>query len=308
MAKNKTGKIVNFSMYSGYMPNSEIQKSKNKKKKKKRGNDNKRLRKGRVTFILLLLFVLAIMYICLFTPLFNITKITIKYKDNNLMNLVSEDLSDMETYSKYTDNEIINISGIKIGNNIFKEDLSRAEQLITLAPYVKIATTARKFPGEVIVYIEERYKKAYIDYVGSYVCIDEEGYMLETIKKEEKIDNLPIITGITPKDIVKGFTLGEIIDADDPIKIQRIVNIFSLINKNEIMLDIKSIDVSDKDNVNITIDDGAKMIKFGNLSNMNAKIVYLKEILELTKDKNGTIIMDSSDDDLKPIFSEEIGG
>ena len=320
MAKKKTGKIVDFSSYSGYMINNNIQnteKEKKQKKSRKKNNrkiDNRKIRKGKVVVILLLLLALAIAYICLFTPLFNITKITIKYDDSSLIHLDknSKDLTQeeklVETYSKYSDNEIITISNIKMGNNIFKEDLSKSQELIISAPYIKNAAIARKFPGEVIIYIRERQKKAYIDYVGSYVCIDEEGYMLESIKKEEKIDHLPIITGITPRDIVKGFELGQLIDADDPIKIQRITNIFSLISKNELVLNIHSIDVSDKDNVNVTIDNGTKTIKFGDLSNMNAKIVYLKEILEHTKDKTGTIIMDSSDDDLKPIFSENIGG
>lgn len=306
-------KIVNFSMYSGYMPTNQSDK-KSKKNKTNKKKDNKKIKKGKLILVLLILLILAILYTCLFTPLFNITKITIKYEDTNLVHLIgnNEDISEeqrnVETYSKYTDNEIITMSNIKIGNNIFKENLSEAEQLIISAPYIKAAAIARKFPGEVIIYLKERQKKAYIDYVGSYVCIDEEGYMLESIKKEEKIDNLPIITGITPKDIVKGFTLGELVDADDPIKIQKITNIFSLISKNDLVLDIQTIDVSDKDNVNITIDDGSKTIKFGDLSNMNAKIVYLKEILEHTKEKKGTIIMDSADDDLKPIFSENIGG
>ena len=98
------------------------------------------------------------------------------------------------------------------------------------------------------------------------------------------------------------------LNADDSIKLQRVVNVLSLIEKNELNLDILEIDVNDRDNVIVLINNGDIKINFGDMSNMNIKTPFLPAILEDKEGKKGTIYMNSDSDNIQPIFSEIIGG
>lgn len=306
MGKTKNNKVVNFSQYAGYT-------KKNKQKKQKKISF--------VPLIIFLLLVFAIGCFCIFTDVFNIEKIEVKginvaYVSTDLDNI--QDLEDVEPnenktvylteegMSYYSIDDIISISGITLGNNMFKEDLSEAIEKIESAPYVKSASIVRKFPSTLLINVEERIFKAFVDYVGSYVCIDDTGYIVNIINKSQKTTNHPCIIGITPKDIVKGFVVGETLNADDPIKLQRIVNLLNLIDKNQLQIDIETINISNVDEVIVNLRGGNIVVNFGDMSNMNLKIQFLPEILKDVGNKKGTILMNSDEDNLKPRFFEKI--
>lgn len=316
MGRKKAGKIVNFSTYSGYT-NSDITTKKEKKVKKER----RKLFNGK--FIIFLLLLISLICVCLFTPAFNITQITVKYNgienvDKNVViqetDNAQEQVEELEDNQQeinggnsvpYTNQEIIDMSQIVIGTNIFRANTNSVIDKILAAPYVKSVKVTRKLPSTMVIDIEQRYVKAYVDYIGSYMCIDETGFCIDSIQKPDKVDGIPIITGLSPKDMVKGFAIGEILDVDDPVKIQKYTNLFELLQKNELNLDIEKIDLSNTGNTIILIENQNKIIEFGNMENVNAKIPFLKKILEVEVDKKGTIYMNKTSD---PIFSEKVGG
>lgn len=308
MGKRKSNKVVNFSQYAGYRQNNMTKK-------------NKKKNRNFIPLILVIIAIIAIGCVCLFTDMFNIEKIEVQginvaYVSNELDNIPElEDVTQNEsevTYltqsgvAYYSIDEVISISGIQIGNNIFKEDLKQAIKNLETAPYIKSASVIRKFPNTLIINVEEREFRAFVDYVGSYVCIDNTGYIVNIINKTQKVSNEPCIIGIVPQDVVKGFTVGEMINADDPIKLQRVVNLLNLIDKNELNLDIEVIDITNVNEVIVNLRDRNVDVNFGDMSNMNLKIQFLPEILKDIGNKKGTILMNSDEDNLKPRFFEKI--
>ena len=154
--------------------------------------------------------------------------------------------------------------------------------------------------------MEERIFRFFVDYVGSYICVDEEGYIVNSITKSEKVTNEPIVVGIAPGDLIKGFVPGEMLNADDPTKLQRVINLLNLIDKNELELDVETIDVSNVNEVTINLRDKDISVNFGDMTNINLKIQFLPEILKDVDGKKGTILMNSNEDDFRPRFFEKI--
>lgn len=294
MPKKQPAKIVNFSGYTGGFDVNKTKVSSKKttrsKKNEKRKIDNFETKKFNIAPILFIILIAGLVYGCLKAPMFNVKKILV---DNNLV---------------YTDNEIIVMSRLAMNKNIFLQNTNLAIESIKKAPYTADVKVVRKFPNIMKIILTEREKKAYIDYVGVYAIIDANGMILEEVNKNEASDILPIVKGVLPKDIIKGFELGKRIEADEDLKIQRLLNVLDLMEKNEIIFNINEINVTNKDEILITIEDGAKVINFGDLSNMNIKIKYLEKILESNIGKKGLILMNSNENNLKPIFKETIGG
>lgn len=306
MKRGKSNKVVNFSQYSGYTGASS------NKKEKRRFNI--------APLIYIVILLIAVGCFCIFTDVFNIEKIDVKginvaYLSENLDNVeeVEDEIIDEnkpiylaeEGIAYYSIDEVINISGITMGNNMFKENLVTAVENLQSAPYIKSASIIRKFPNTLIINVEERVFRAFVDYVGSYICIDDTGFVVNIINKSDKVTEHPCIVGITPKDLVKGFSLGEVLSADDPVKLQRVVNLLNLIDKNKLDIKIETIDASNVDEIKVKLANRDLEINFGDMSNMNLKIQFLPEILKDVEKKKGTILMDSDDDDFKPRFFEK---
>lgn len=308
MAKKSNGKIVSFKPYVDL------------NKKNKRKNNKKGKGVQLFVFILVLLLIIGIVCVCLFTDIFNIENISVKGINVAYTTELIDGIPDVEgvvntnkvTYmaeegaSYYSIEDIISISGITIGNNIFKENLDIAAMNIQKAPYVKSAIIERKFPNILVIKVEERILKLFVDYVGTYVCIDKEGYCVNVINKADKVTNQPIIYGMIPADLITGFVEGELIDVDNPIKLQRVLNLLNLLEKNEINIQIESIDVSNVDEIIVKILDRKVTVNFGDMTNINLKIQFLPHILDDVGKKSGEILMTSTDDDLKPRFFEKI--
>lgn len=319
MGKKKSAKIIDFSLYSGYSLNQNL-KIDNNKDNNKREEENKKVkskkRKRKKNTIIngkLLLFLLIIITVCcfcLFTPGFNVNKIIIQ--DVNKIEYVEShnyDVAEENTGNNhYTKQEIVDMSGIIIGTNIFKTSITQVEENIEKASYIKNATVLRVLPSTIRIEIEERTIVAYVDYIGAYMCIDETGYCVDSIKKESKKNDLPVIKGINAVDSTKGFTIGQILETDDNIKLQRLIYLLNLLKREELNLQIQEIDILDKENVIVIINNGDIKINFGDMSNMNTKIPFLPEILEDKQGKKGTIYMNSDSENIQPIFSELIGG
>lgn len=133
--------------------------------------------------------VLMAAYVLLQSPIFNISKIIVRGN------------------SSLTAGELIKVSGIVTGMNIFKADLQIAAEKVRVLPVVKDVSITRKLPGDVIIEVEERVSAALVVADGRFLELDTEGYYLR--EGSAAASGLPVITGITvqvaePGQLVKG--------------------------------------------------------------------------------------------------------
>jgi cell division protein FtsQ len=77
--------------------------------------------------------------------------------------------------------EIIRLSGLRIGANLLKISRQQAAAAIMAQPYIKEAEVRRGFPNKVDIRITERSPLALISGAGRYLVLDEEGYCLTEV-------------------------------------------------------------------------------------------------------------------------------
>ena len=232
----------------------------------------KRKRKSRkrtspYLFAIILLFI-GIAFLLLFSPFFSIQYIKVEGNEK------------LETEA------IINIASIERGLNIFRINIPKIKRNITSNSYVDSVIIKRKFPNTILITIEERKPIAYIPFMGSNICIDKEGNVLEVVsdlKEEEK--KLPIITGLT----FTQFKLGEPIDIGETEKFNTIIASIKEIINNDLLAEVSQINMQDKDNIQMTIRDQFEVL-LGDSQNLNYKINFLREILNNLNDHEKGII------------------
>jgi len=128
--------------------------------------------------IFFLLLILLVAFILLKSPLFEVR--CLEVKGNKLL----------------SGEEIKEVSGIKLGDNIFKLDFEEAGMKIKRLPMVKDVYIERHLPAGIVIEVEERNPVSLLATETGLAVVDADGVYL----REGSIDGkLPVITGVNAK-------------------------------------------------------------------------------------------------------------
>lgn len=251
-----------------------------------------------LSFILSFLLLLLIAILLSLTPLFNI-----KYFEVN----------GSRHYNKDT---LIEIAGIVAGSNGFRNIGGNIEGILSLryiqaeknilenCPYVKTAVVKYLPPSSVRIDITEREAAFNIPYFGTSLLIDSQGYVIDTIPGG-KAEELPDIEGLE----FENYELGHELRTKKPEALEAAINVMEIIKESDkgselkIMRLVKSINVSDLDNVYVFIDSRI-VVNLGNLEDLRYRVEVMKHIFfkNLKSDEKGLLDFTESEN---PILKKQ---
>lgn len=239
----------------------------------------KRRRKQRIknSILLLLLLISILITLCLKLQYFNISEIEV-YGNRNI-----------------TKNEIVKLSSIEKGNNIFYTNLVKARTNISSNPYIQSVDIKRKLPNTLQINVVERDAYFYgSDAASKYVIVDNEGIVLE-IRKE--INNMKLLK-------IQGFDfskakVSKILPADDSRKIKLLGTFTSLLKADKSGLTLSIIDISNL--LDIKLYYGNVCVKLGNSEDIENKVNKAVNIILANKLKDSKGYIDVSYDG-NPVF------
>ena len=90
--------------------------------------------------------------------------------------------------------QIRELAGINLGENIFQVNLGQAQKKIALLPLVKTVTLRRILPSTVLIEVTERTPVALLDEGNVFGEVDKDGYYLQ--QGDVNTAGLPLLTGI----------------------------------------------------------------------------------------------------------------
>lgn len=216
--------------------------------------------------ILTLLLVSLLIILCLKLSYFNISNIQVY---NN--KIVSSE-------------EIVKLSKINKGTNIFYLNLKSIETNVLENPYLLNVKIKRKIPNTISIDIQEREAVFYIKTENGYLIVDKSGIILEN---RNDISNMKLTNLQGFK--LEGAAVGNVLPCDDKRKLDVISLITELISLNTSGLDITSVDLSDILNIKVYI--GSLCIKMGTDENIKDKLNLSLNIINNNnlKDSKGYI-------------------
>ncbi|GAE90769.1 cell division protein FtsQ/DivIB [Acetivibrio straminisolvens] len=261
----------------------------------------KRKKKKRILsffkFLLFLVILTAILVGVGLSPLFSVNRIEV-YGNKH-----------------YNSSEVIEASGLIVGNNWFRSNSVNLKGIITFrsidaeklllqrCPYLKSAIVRIDFMGVVRIEVTEREPVALVPYMGSNLVIDSESFVLALSSNAEE-EKLPVIKGID----CSGYSLGQPLAVHDPKYMDAFRRVMEVITSADVnagergrefgIKDIISyIDVSDLDNINLYLD-SRLTVNLGNYREISEyRINFLREIFyfQLTKEDKGLLDFTSGD-------------
>lgn len=289
--KQKQDEIIVKDIYSKQTEKNQNKKKKTKKPEKKLTPKQMLAKKKRKAILRLLKWTTLICLVIggtiffLLSPVFNINSITVKGNE------------------KISSDEIISLSTLEIEQNMFQYHMNEVKEAIKQNTYIKTIELHRILPDKIEIIVEEREETYRIPIGNAYAYIDNQGYILE-ITSETK--NLPIIQGITTAQ--ENIQPGNRLDVEDLKKLNDVLKIMESANSNSILDLITTIDITDKEDYIIRMEEKKKTIHFGDTSNTSTKMLLIIEFNEEEKNTEGEIFlnMNLNDENNMPYFRKKI--
>ena len=183
----------------------------------------KRKKKHYLLRIVIVAAVLFGLYELAMSPLFQIKQIVVS---NN---------------ARFTAAQIIDLSGVHNGDDIFRISLGNMQNNLEKNPYIRSAVVKRVFPDELRITVDERTEDALVDAgktaPGKYVAINNDGVILRFVPADQ-LPQLPVINGLTPIQPVVGKPLR----VEEANLLKPALDFFAIVQKDDFFF--KSLDVS----------------------------------------------------------------
>lgn len=236
-----------------------------KVKDKRKSAAYRRVRRRNITLGLFAFLILC--GICIFTPVFGVSKISVT--GNKIL----------------SDRDIIKASDIEIGDNFFFLDTGEIETAINALGYIDKVDVKRKFFTRIEIAVTEARESAYVAFSGNYVGIDVTGKVLSVNKSSKINPKKAVISGFKIKSVSKG----EIIVPANESKFRVVTEILKLLEGKKILPYTSKIELTDLKNIYLVLDTQTRII-LGNSDDLEYKIEYAKVILDKQPNARGGLI------------------
>ena len=239
----------------------------------RQGNAKRRRRRRHgnyiLYYILLVLLLVATGVVLSLTVFFKIETVTVVGTD------------------KYPNNEMVQRTGVVIGENLFRIDTRTIEKNMREYPYVEGVEIRRNYPPEVVVTVTEATPMAVVEMNEGYTVISTSGRILETGLGEPPA-SLPLVTGLRMPGR-PGEMVGE--DAQEGLNTLRyITQALASVGFDS----VQAIDLSDRLNIVLVYSDDIT-IELGVENDLDRKLKLVAEVLEnqLEHSFKGTLYADT---------------
>ena len=253
---------------------------------------NLRFKKIRIIMVFFVFAMFALLALVRFLP-------TIKTIDVNIKVVSKSKDNDI----KITKEEIQQSSNLKIGDKLYKFLRSEIADNIEKNPYIKSVEVLRNISGNVKLNVIQRSPKYMINFSGEYLYVDNEGYILE-INSEN--NGSPIIIGFATDFSSLSIGTSKIrLESKDLEKLKIVNNILEALESNDVKNVITSVDVTDKNDIILNLEDDRKSVHLGDGTELNTKVLYMKKILEKEVENTGIIFINGNLDEGYVYFKEQ---
>lgn len=225
-----------FDNYRRFDDNTPVKKNPSSKEKQKKKQPQVKIReltskqrKIRMNIMYIAMFIVIVLVAAAFS-------FTVIFKTNDIQ---------VEGKSCYPEDDIIETSGLYIGENIFlSPKKAAAKKIVDTYPYIESAEITAKIPGTQVITIEGAIPSYEVSINGGYVVISSKGRVLA--HNDERTPSIPLLKGVRVKDT----EVGEYIKFEKSATEQILQDIINNINSNNIP-NIYGIDISNAANIKL---------------------------------------------------------
>ena len=216
---------------------------------------------------------------------------------------------EVEGDTHYELGELIDLSGIRLGDRLYWLNKGRAEKkLLDSCPYLKDVKIKSKFPNKICFSVEERVAGWYVQIGDDLYALDYDLKVIHETEKEEGLTVRGMTRLVLPE--LNSAIVGEYpgFASGDEHLMTETLKIIDAVRTHSIKERLTYLDLSNRFEIKMTVD-GAYDINFGDMEGYEDKLKLIVETISVEKEKGysgGEISIGSSGELYwRPAFSEE---
>lgn len=193
----------------------------------------------------------------------------------------------------YTEQEIIEKSGITVGQNMYAVNIGNAEsEILSRLSGINSASIKRVLPDTVVISVVEHIPAMYVAVGDSYYILSSGMLVLRSTTDIEAIEKEGLIRIYTPD--ITGCIAGQQLETADSDIAHLAADIYSSLCEVGMNENTGEINITDKFNITLKYG-GAYTVKLGNALQIDEKLGMAKQMIEKAEVKKGIIDVSSDD-------------
>lgn len=207
---------------------------------------------------------------------------------------------------KHSAAQIIEASGLRIGDNLFAVNKFEVERKIKEQyPYIASVEIRRRLPDTFLLHVTERNPAAYLDVGEQRWVLDKDAYVLEQISTTEAVPYLHIVSeseAVEPKS-------GEKLVLAEEGAVHALSVVMDALSDANVISNVGQVDITKLYQLNF-IYDGRLQVQLGNIDKMDRKIrMFCTVLAELDASDRGILnVSNPAEGRFQPNSSVQIGG
>lgn len=187
----------------------------------------------------------------------------------------------------YTDDEVIEASGIGIGDNLFFINrISASSRIFSRLPFVEEAGIERVLPNKLIITVDESFALAYVNWEGQKWMMTGNCKMLGT-GSDADVEGLIHVLNVTPVDPKAGEIMT--VDVSESLKLSYLQTLLHGMQQTEMIPDVADLDMGNPANPTFRYLDRFT-VKMGGNDNTDYKLrMLLSAVAQMESDITGTV-------------------
>ncbi|MGI6514092.1 MAG: FtsQ-type POTRA domain-containing protein [Syntrophomonadaceae bacterium] len=173
--------------------------------------------------------------------------------------------------------DIIALSGIHTGQNIFEFKTEASQKAVEVIPYVRQAVIKRIFPNRVQISVVERESWAYVIHDGGVLVIDNEGVCLDKLEMMGETDLLVVSIAGMEDTVVEGQKVNE--------NAIELIRFLSDALPDDLMQEVSEFHYSAPGQVIVFTLDGTE-VRLGDRERLDEKISYWRRVIKKQKEED----------------------
>lgn len=258
------------------IPNNNPNNAQSNRTHRTKAPKRRKFRGGNYTlyYVLAGIIVLIVLIILANTVLFNCASITVTGN------------------SRYTEQEIADISGLKIGENLLRVNTSSAKnKIVSGLVYIDDAQVKKSFPTQIKITVKEAEKQYLVTDSGVTAAISQGGKIIE----HGASDGLPVVKGYDAETMELGAWLKSKTSGKSEIPDK----VFRAADKTGLR-DITLIDMTDKFDVKVTVEDRV-VLELGMADEVEQKFIVAMKLLDSEIGKNEYVTVNLTNPEIVPV-------
>ncbi len=171
----------------------------------------------------------------------------------------------------FTGDEIIGLSGVCAGDNLFSVSADQVEEGLKQQPYISLVSVERKWPSTIILHVKEREAVAAVSYDKRYLLVAQDTTVL---KMQTEANDYIVVDGMGVVAAVVGATL----QGPTAYQIHVMDILTQQISQSACAASISTIDLRDPAAMTMTAGCGIT-IRLGTEENLQTKFTWIENLL-----------------------------